>query len=73
MKEIKFKIIGQCPYTNRYFVEIVYQKHWQKEVTYCKITDFYKSIGTAKYITTEKWDDHGDISQIDLERLEISY
>ena len=65
MKEIKFKIIGQCPYTSRYFVQIIYQK----EGVYAKITDFYKSIGTAKEITTEKWDGNGDISQVDLERF----
>lgn len=63
--EIKFKIIGQCPYTSRYFVQIIYQK----EGVYAKITDFYKSIGTAKEITTEKWDGNGDISQVDLERF----
>ena len=65
MKEIKFKIIGQCPFTSRYFVQIIYQK----DGVYAKITDFYKSIGTAKEITTEKWDGNGDISQVDLERF----
>ena len=65
LKEIKFKITGRCPYTSRYFVQIIYQK----EGVYAKITDFYKSIGTAKEITTEKWDGNGDISQVDLERF----
>ena len=65
MKEIKFKIIGRCSYTFRYFVQIIYQK----EGVYAKITDFYKCIGTAKEITTEIWDGDGDISQVDLERF----
>ena len=65
MKEIKFKIIGRCLYTFRYFVQIIYQK----DGVYAKITDFYKSIGTAKEITTEIWDGDGDISQVDLERF----
>ena len=65
LKEIKFKIIGQCPYTNRYFVQIIYQKGG----AYAKITDFYKSIGAAKKITTETWNEYGDISQVDLERF----
>merc|ERR1719462_263823 len=47
--EIKFKIIGQCPFTSRYFVQIIYQK----DGVYAKITDFHKSIGTAKKITEE--------------------
>ena len=65
MKEIKFKIIGQCPYTNRYFVQIIYHRYG----FYAKITDFYKSIGAAKDITPETWDGDGDVSHIDLERF----
>ena len=76
LKEIKFKIVGQCPYTNRYFVQIIYQKGG----VYAKIADLYKSIGAAKEInptlTTDEWDDdiyhdiiYGDISQNDLKRF----
>ena len=65
LKEIKFKIIGQCPYTNRYFVQIIYQK----EGAYTKLAEFYKSIGAAKEIITETWDCYGDISQNDLKRF----
>ena len=57
LKEIKFKIVGQCPYSNRYFVQIIYQKGG----AYAKIADVYESVGAAKEITTETWDDCSDI------------
>ena len=65
MKEIKFKIIGQCPYTNRYFVQFIYRK----EDRYAKIADFCKSIGVAKEITNKIFDGYGDIMENDLERF----
>ena len=42
---------------------------YQKDGVYAKITDFYKSIGTAQEIGTKKWDGMADISQVDLDRF----